>query len=141
MSSIFRNVLAVLAGVLLGSAVNMAIVSVGPLLIPLPEGVDMSNMDALAENLNRLRPENFLAPFLAHACGTLLGALVVAKLAANHPMQFALGIGTFFLLGGIAMVAMFGGPVWFAVVDLIGAYLPMAYLGAVLGGVNRTSVK
>ena len=43
-------------------------------------------------------------------------------------MKFALP-SAFFLLGGIAMVAMFGGPLWFNAVDLIGAYLPMAYLG------------
>ena len=41
-------------------------------------------------------------------------------------------IGGFFLLGGIAAVRMFGGPLWFQLGDLLLAYLPMAYLGAVL---------
>ena len=52
-------------------------------------------------------------------------------------MKFALGIGFFFMLGGIMMVAMFGGPVWFAVLDLVGAYVPMGLLGGILAGAKR----
>ena len=44
-------------------------------------------------------------------------------------MKFALGIGAFFLFGGISMVVMCGGPVWFILCDLLLAYIPMAYLG------------
>jgi hypothetical protein len=32
------------------------------------------------------------------------------------------------LAGGIANVFMLPSPVWFAVVDLVGAYIPMGYL-------------
>ena len=84
--------------------------------------------------LSLLEPASFIAPWLAHALGTLAGACLAAKVAASHKMKFALGIGVFFLLGGIMMVSMFGGPVWFNVLDLIGAYLPMGYLGGMLGG-------
>jgi hypothetical protein len=137
MPPILRNILAVIAGILVGSAVNMAMIAVGPLLFPPPAGVDMSDMDKFAENLMLLEPANFIAPWLAHALGTLVGAFVAAKLAASHKLKFALGIGVFFLLGGITMVLMFGGPVWFTVVDLIGAYLPMGYLGGLLGGAKK----
>ena len=134
MPAILRNVFAFLAGCFVGSVVNMLIVSVGPMLIPPPDGVDMSDMENFAENLALLKPANFIAPWLAHALGTLVGAFVAAKVAASHKMKFALGIGVFFLFGGIMMVAMFRGPVWFAVLDLVGAYLPMGYLGGKLGG-------
>ena len=75
---------------------------------------------------------NFLFPFLGHAIGTLVGAFVVAKFAASHAMKLALGIGAFFLLGGIAAANMLGGPAWFIAADLLLAYLPMAWLGAFL---------
>jgi hypothetical protein len=133
MPPILRNILAVIAGFLVGSAVNMAIITVGLMVIPPPEGVDMSEMDKFAENLKLLEPASFIAPWLAHALGTLAGACLAAKVAPSHKMKFALGIGVFFLLGGIMMVSMFGGPVWFNVLDLIGAYLPMGYLGGMLG--------
>lgn len=137
MPPILRNILAVVAGVLIGSVVNMAIFTVGPMVIPPPEGVDMSDMDRFAENLKLLEPANFIAPWLAHALGTLVGAFIAAKVAAGHKMTFALGIGVFFLLGGIVMVSMFGGPIWFTALDLIGAYLPMGYIGGMLGGAKK----
>ena len=133
MPPIAQNILAVVAGIIIGSIVNMAIVMVGPMVIPLPEGVDMSDMEAFAENLKQLKPANFIAPWLAHALGTLAGAFVASKLATNHQLKFALGIGAFFLLGGITVVVAYGGPLWFAVLDLAGAYLPMAYLGGLAG--------
>jgi hypothetical protein len=134
MSRIMRNILAVIAGILVGSAINMAIITVGPMVISPPENVDMSDMEKFAENLKLLKPANFIAPWLAHALGTLVGAFIAAKVAASYKMKFALGIGLFFLLGGITMVSMFGGPMWFAVLDLVGAYVPMGYLGGILGG-------
>ena len=116
----------------------MTIIVVGPLVIQPPEGVDMSDMDKFADNLMLLKPINFVPPWLAHALGTLVGALIAAKVAASHKMKFAIGIGVFFLLGGIMMVSMFGGPVWFTVLDLIGAYLPMGFLGGMLGGAKKS---
>ena len=38
-------------------------------------------------------------------------------------------IGIFFLIGGITNLFMLPAPTWFAVVDLVGAYLPMGWLG------------
>ena len=137
MPPIMKNLLAVIAGLVVGSVVNMAIITVGPMVIPPPTGVDMSDMDKFAENIKLLEPANFIAPWLAHALGTLVGAFTAAKVAAGHKMKLALGIGIFFLLGGIMMVSMVGGPVWFAVSDLIGAYLPMGFLGGMLGGAKR----
>lgn len=139
MKVIAKNLIAVLAGVFLGSLVNIAIVNAGPFLIPLPEGADVSTMETLRESMSLFTPINFLCPFLAHALGTLVGAFVAAKLAASHAMKFAIGIAVFFLLGGIAAVSMLGGPIWFNVTDLVVAYLPMGYLGAYLA--DATSVK
>lgn len=111
----------------------MTIVSVGPMVIPAPEGVEFSTVDKFAENLKLLKPINFIAPWLAHAMGTLIGAFVAAKIAASHKMKFAMGISTFFLLGGVMMVSMFGGPIWFAVLDLLGRLsahgIPRRHLG------------
>jgi hypothetical protein len=137
MPPILRNLLAVIAGLVVGSVVNMAIITVGSMVIPPPTGIDMTDMDKFAENLKLLGPAHFIAPWLAHALGTLVGAFTAAKVAAGHKMKLALGIGILFLLGGIMMVSMVGGPVWFAALDLIGAYLPMGFLGGMLGGAKR----
>lgn len=76
--------LAVLAGLVLGSLVNMAIVSAGPMLIPPPAGVDVNTDEGLSRGIHLFEPRHFQTPFLAHALGTLAGALC-AYLAAPAP--------------------------------------------------------
>jgi ABC-type phosphate transport system permease subunit len=75
-------------------------------------------------------PINFLMPFLAHALGTLLGAYIAALIAASHKMIFGITIGACFLVGGIMNIMMLPSPLWFSVVDVVFAYIPMGYLGA-----------
>lgn len=138
MSPIVRNVLAVVAGLVVGSVVNMLLVNIGPSVVPLPDGADVTTMEGLRDSMKLFTPVNFLFPFLAHALGAFFGAFVAAKIAMSHRMQIALGIGALFLIGGIAAVSMLGGPMWFNVADLALAYLPMAYLGGALAGANRS---
>jgi hypothetical protein len=134
MPNIARNLLAVVCGIVIGGAVNMALVTVGPSLIPPPAGVDVTNAESLAQSIHLFEPKHFLTPFLAHALGTLVGALVASLVAATYKERFAYGIGAFFLLGGIAASVMIPAPAWFIALDLVVAYLPMAWLGARLAG-------
>ncbi len=132
MHTIIRNVFAVLIGFIVGSIVNITLVTVGPMLIPPPEGVDMSTMESLAETIHLMGPVNFLVPFLAHALGTLTGVLTTCLIAANQIMILAYGMGALFLLGGVVASVTIPAPIWFIAVDLLFAYLPMAWLGLTL---------
>lgn len=131
-----KNILAIVFGFMVGSMVNMAIVWAGPKVIPLPDGVDLSDPDKLAENISLLKPVNFLPPWIAHASGTLVGAFIATQLAVEKKRRPAMVVGTLFLLGGISVIWMVGGPVWFILLDLVGAYFPMAFLGAWLAKGN-----
>ncbi|WP_026898047.1 hypothetical protein [Daejeonella oryzae] len=128
MKSTFKNILAVIAGCIIGSVVNMGIIQASGSIIPPPEGADITTMEGLKASMHLFRPKHFLMPFLAHALGTFSGALLAALIAANHKIKIALGVGFFFLAGGIASVFMLPSPTWFAIVDLVFAYLPMAYI-------------
>ncbi|MDB4772453.1 hypothetical protein OAG20_00275 [Verrucomicrobiales bacterium] len=132
MNAFIRNLLAGIGGVVLGSIVNMALVNVGPSVVPLPEGASVSSMEGLRESMSLFTPANFIFPFLGHALGTLVGAFAAVKLAASDHMKVALGVGVFFLIGGAMMVKMIGGPMWYNMVDLLLAYLPMGFLGGAL---------
>jgi hypothetical protein len=133
MGNIARNVIAVVVGIVAGGCVNMALVMISGMVIPPPEGVDVMDVESIRESLHLFQPKHFLMPFLAHALGTLTGALVACLLAVSHRMKFAIGLGAFNLLGGIAAVAMIPAPAWFSALDLIVAYLPMSWLGGQLG--------
>jgi len=91
-------------------------------------------MESLAESMELFTFVNFIPPFLGHALGTLVGAFLAVKLAASNHKTIGLGLGVFFLLGGISAVVMLGGPLWFIVADLVLAYIPMGYLGFMLAG-------
>lgn len=139
MKSVGKNILAVVAGVVIGSIVNMLLVNLGPSVVGLPDGADVSTMEGLRDSMELFTPANFLFPFLGHALGTLVGAWIAARFSASHHLPMAMIIGVLFLLGGIAAATMIGGPLWFKVVDLVFAYIPMAWLGALLAG--KTSRK
>lgn len=132
MNPTLRNVLAVIAGAILGSLVNGFLINISGKVIPPPDGADVTTLEGLKASIHLFEPKHFVFPFLAHALGTLTGAFVAAKLAATHKMRIALGIGVLFLLGGIANCFMLPAPVWFMAVDVIVAYIPMGYLGGKL---------
>ncbi|MGZ2371646.1 hypothetical protein ACXR6G_17840 [Ancylomarina sp. YFZ004] len=127
MNTIVRNILAVIAGFIVGSAVNMGLVMISGSVIPPPAGADTSTMEGLKEAMHLFEAKHFIFPFLAHACGTFVGAFLATLIAVNHKLKFAMGIACFFLLGGTINVALLPTPLWYAFVDLIGAYLPMAW--------------
>src|SRR5690606_23775522 len=129
MHPILRNILALIAGVIIGSIVNMSIIMISGSIIPPPEGADTTTTEGLKAAMHLFEPKHFLFPFLAHALGTLVGAFVAALLAANRKMTFAFVIGLLFFAGGVASVLMLPSPMWYTVVDLVGAYIPMAYIG------------
>ncbi len=129
MNDTIKSVLAVVAGFLVGSVINGGIVAFGPVLIPPPPGVDMSTMESLAETIHLMGPINFLVPFMAHALGTLAGASVACAIETRRRKMIAIITGCLFLMGGIAASVMIPAPLWFIAVDLLLAYIPMAWLG------------
>lgn len=124
-----KAVFAIIAGIIIGGLVNMGLIIVSGKIIPPPVGVDVTDMESLKASMHLFEPRHFIFPILAHALGTLVGALVAAKLATNHKMRFAAGIGGFFMIGGVVNVFMLPAPIWFIVADLVGAYIPMAWIG------------
>jgi hypothetical protein len=133
MPNLLRNALAIIAGFVIGSLVNMALITLSPSLIPLPAGVNVSDPESMKASIHLFQPRHFVMPFLAHALGTLAGAVAAYLIAATHRVRMAYAIGVLFLLGGIAASFMIPAPRWFIALDLLLAYLPMAWLGARIG--------
>ena len=122
MSSIIKNVLALIGGGLVGMTANMGLIITGNQLIPFSDNINP--MNAMNWEI-----KHFIFPFLAHAFVTLSGEFIAAKFSASYHMLFAMCIGIFFLIGGISMVFILPAPIWFIVIDLVFAYLPMGWLG------------
>lgn len=133
MKIILQSIAAVVVGLAVGGCVNMALVVLGPRIIPPPAGVDVMDVKSISASMHLFEPKHFVFPFLAHALGTLAGAIVAFLIAVKNRSLFSYAVGALFLAGGIAAVAMIPAPTWFIALDLLVAYLPMAFIGALLG--------
>jgi hypothetical protein len=133
MPNLLRNVLAVLAGLVIGSGLNILLITISPMIIPLPAGVDVNNPDSLSKAMHLFEPRHFIMPFLAHAVGSLVGTLAAYLIAASYKTYIAFVVGALFLCGGVAASFMIPAPAWFIALDLLAAYLPMAWLGTKIG--------
>ena len=129
MNPILRNVLAVVAGIIVGGVINMGLIYLGPVIIPPPEGADMTTMEGIKAAMPQMETKHFIMPFVAHAIGTLSGAYTAARLAYSNHFRLAVGIGFFFLVGGVMAAIQLPSPLWFEVFDIVVAYLPMGWLG------------
>ena len=109
---------------------NGAMINVSNQIIPPPVGFDLTTAEGLQAAMPYMGPEHFLFPFLAHALGTLLSALLITRFLKSQQFVFSMMAGVLFLIAGISIVIMLPEtPIWFVLVDLIVAYIPMAYLG------------
>lgn len=134
-----RNILAVIAGFVIGSIVNMTLINVGHSIVGLPAGADVNTMEGVRAAMEQFEAKHFIVPFVAHAGGTFVGALAAALIATSHKMLIAMIIGFFFLIGGVSAGIYLGSPMWYNAIDFIFAYIPMAWLGAKLGGAGRAA--
>lgn len=122
-----RYVGIIVLAILTGSIVNMLLVMIGPILIPPPNGLDITTETGLQNALPLMQTEHFVFPFLAHALGTFVGAWIVASLNKqnNHAHYVIAGL---FFIGGAMMILQMPSPLWFSILDLTFAYFPMAWL-------------
>ena len=133
MKNLIRNLLALIVGLTLGSAVNMSLILLGPVVIPPPPGVDMTSAESMAATMHLFEPRHFIFPFLAHALGTLVGATAAFLVAASRRSVFAWMVAAASLAGGIAASFMIPAPTWFVALDLVAAYIPMGWMATRLG--------
>lgn len=124
-----RNFLAIAAGVIVGSTVNMLFVSKGGTYISPPLGVDPEDIKSIRANIHLYEAKHYITPFLAHAIGTLVASFIAVKLAIRRKKTIGIIVGTWFLVGGITVASMIGTPLLPTIVDLAFAYFPFAWLG------------
>ena len=109
--------------------VNGGIINISSKIIPPPDGSNLQTMEGLIQAMPIMEPKHFIMPFLAHALGTFVGAILCSLVARSQKLILALSIGLTFFIGGFMMVFQLPAPLWFDLVDLIFAYFPMAWLG------------
>lgn len=125
MNPVLRNILAVLIGAVACLTLNGLLLGWMMKLVGVPEGFDPNDMTTYG----LLGAKHYLSPFIAHAVPSLVGGALAAMIAATRKMAMALLVGALHLAGGIVAAFMIPAPAWFVVLDLVVAYLPMAWIG------------
>lgn len=140
MATVLKNILFIIIGFVVGSAVNMALVVAGSSLIPAPPGVDMSDTESITDSIHLFEAKHFVFPYVAHALGTFFGALTAGYLGRQNRTVLVWIVAALFFAGGFATTFMIPAPVAFIVFDLTLAYAPMALLALwVLNTLSRNS--
>lgn len=109
-TSVWRNVVGTVLGLIVGGNVNMALINISTDIIPGPAGADVKTMEGLQKSIHLFEPKHFLMPFLAHALGTLLAALLASLIGKSHRKRIALTTGVVFFVGGAMAVSMLPAP-------------------------------
>jgi hypothetical protein len=129
MLNVLKFIVLLALALTIGGFANGALVSLSPYLIPPPEGLDLSTPEGLTAAAPLMEPKHFVIPWLAHALGTLVGALLISWWQPKWSLWGVLVVGLMFFIGGVMMVQMVPAPIWFVLADLGLAYFPMAFLG------------
>ena len=113
----------------------MAIVTFSHAVYPLPEGLDPNDFDAFRAHVeaNGMPTGAMIMVLLAHAGGRFVSGFVCGLIAMRSWYVAAIGLGILWSCGGIALLLLLPGPIWFAVADVV-LYVPAALLGVRLGG-------
>jgi len=132
--SVLRNIGAVVAGLFVGSCVNMGLIRLNStVLFPMPEGMDPNDLEQFVAYTEGLPATAFLVVMAAHLGQAGVGGWLAARLAGSRPLLLALIVGGATLLGGLMMLVMVPAPVWMWVE--IPLYIVVAY------GVGTIEVK
>ena len=133
-----RNALAVLAGVVVGSALNMGLIQLNmQVFFPAPAGMDMNDPAQFNAFIASLPAQAFLLVLLAHLGQSFVGGWIAARLGASRPMLLAMIVGGLSLAGGIVAMFMIDGPVWLMIE--LPLYLVVAWLAGRLEQKRRAA--
>lgn len=140
MAPAIRNVLAVLAGVVVAVILIALVEAVGHLVYPLPEGIDPNDSESLKAAMSRIPAGAMAFVLFAWAVGTLAGGWVATRIAAKGTVLHAMIVGVILMAVGALNMLMIPHPLWFWIVGLL-LFLPAAYAGARMAGAAGASPK
>lgn len=111
--SFLRNTAAVLAGLVVGMAVNIALIELNTkLLYPIPPGLQFRHMEEFSRYIARLPLPAFILVFAAHFGQAAVGGYVAARLGTAKPMVLTQIVGTLTLIGSIINNLSIPVPAW-----------------------------
>jgi hypothetical protein len=125
----WRSVLAVLVGIIIGGMVVSLIEIPGLLMHPFPAGADTSDSEVLRSHVASAPLAALILVGIAWTAGPLVGSWLAASIARRAPLIHAVIVGMFFLAADIVNIRSLPHPAWLNVVGVL-APIVACWLGA-----------
>ena len=124
----WRNILALITGIVVNIGFNLVLTSVSGVLYPPPAMMDLNDTEAFARYVASLPAEAIVLVLFGHLGGAFSGAWVAARLSSSTPMTWALWVGVIAMVGGVINLLMNQHPAW------MWAEVPFYVVAGWLGG-------
>ncbi len=127
-----RNVLALVAGLVVSIGVVKVVEMIGHTIWPPPADLDWTDGDAIRTYTSQQPFLALLFPILSYFLGTIAGPLIACRIGTARPLLFVGVIGIVMLAATIATLIWIPHPIWFSVLA-IGAVIIGGWLALQLG--------
>ncbi len=127
-----RKISALVLGVVVAVVLIIAIEALGHSAYPVPEGLDISNSEAMQAYVMGLPIGALLFVMGAWLVATLAGGLLACFIARETPLVYAAIVGGLVLLGTVINLISIPHPPWFSITSVL-AIIAMIFLTGRLG--------
>ncbi len=127
-----RKILAVVFGIVVAVVLIIAIEALGHAVYPMPEGLDLTDPEALQAYVMDAPIAALLFVLGAWLVATLVGGLLACFIAKESPLVYSAIIGGLVLLGTIINLMSIPHPTWFSI-TAISAIIATIFVTSRLG--------
>ena len=117
-----RDIISVIVGIIVGMFSIMSLHYLGMIFYPLPEGVNINNLEEISKYISVAPIGSLLFVMFAHIAGTFISGISAALISKNIIPIYI--IGGFFTLSGIYNIYILSHPTWFYIEIFL--YFPAA---------------
>ena len=115
----YRKIIAVVLGVVVAVALIIAIEALSHVVYPVPEGLDLTNPEALQAYVMDMPITALFFVLGAWLVATLVGGLLACFIAKETPLIYSAIIGGLVLLGTIINLISIPHPLWFSITAIL----------------------
>lgn len=126
-----------IVGIIVAVALVFFVESIGHIVWPAPEDLDVGNAEAMRAYVDTLPLGALLSVAIAWFAGAFGGTFAACRLGTARPLVYALVVGGMMTAGATFSLTIIPHPIWFSALGLIGIFAG-TWLGVVSGARKET---
>ena len=123
-----KNILAVIAGLLVSAIIFSLFEFLSTMLNPLPTEIEMSDKVAMKEYISSLPISAMIIILAGYAIGSFLTGVVIGKISKSPLKKLPLIAGSILTIAAFINLVTIPAPVWFMIINIL-LYIPLTVAG------------